>query len=85
MFKSYVNPDKKSVHPAADTGSKPVTEAVRDPNRYLEDIIIHGTPESVTDQIQQLEEEMPLNYLLCAPLSHQTFNFFTEFVLPKFQ
>lgn len=51
--------------------------------RYLEDVIIYGTPEAVTDQLKQLQEEIPLGYLLCAPLSHGTFMTFTEKVLPK--
>ena len=84
MFKSFIDPEKKSVHPQSNPDSLPVAEQVRNPERYLEDIIIHGTPESVIDQIAQLEEEIPLNYLLCAPLSHNTFNLFTEYVLPKF-
>jgi alkanesulfonate monooxygenase SsuD/methylene tetrahydromethanopterin reductase-like flavin-dependent oxidoreductase (luciferase family) len=52
--------------------------------RYVRDVVIHGTPESVTDQIHQLRDEMGLNYLLCAPLSHSSFVSFTENVLPKF-
>ena len=78
------DPQKKSVHPKNHRGSLPVAEHVRNPERYLEDIIIHGTPESVIDQSAQLEEEIPLNDLLCAPLSHNTFTLFTEKVLPKF-
>ncbi len=59
-------------------------DAVQDPvERYLKGIAIHGTPESVVDQLQRLEEEMFLDYLLCAPLSHESFVLFTERVLPK--
>ncbi len=50
----------------------------------MNDVIIHGTPDAVIDQIEQLREEMFLDYLLCAPLSHKTFMLFTEKVLPRF-
>ncbi|MBI2765180.1 MAG: LLM class flavin-dependent oxidoreductase [Chloroflexi bacterium] len=51
--------------------------------RYVSDVIIKGTPEQVIDQLQQLREELPLEYLLCAPLSHDTFVQFTEKVVPR--
>jgi len=51
--------------------------------RYLNGVIIYGTPDEVVDEIQRLKEEMYLGYLLCAPLSHSTFMLFTEKVLLK--
>ncbi len=51
--------------------------------RYLNGVIIYGTPDEVVDEIQRLKEEMYLGYLLCAPLSHSTFMLFTEKVPPK--
>ena len=51
--------------------------------RYLDSVIIHGTPERVLDQIRQLHEEIHLDYLIGAPLSHETFIAFTEKILPK--
>jgi alkanesulfonate monooxygenase SsuD/methylene tetrahydromethanopterin reductase-like flavin-dependent oxidoreductase (luciferase family) len=58
--------------------------AIEDPvERYLDGVAIHGTPESVIDQLQRLREEIPLEYLMCAPLSHESFLLFTERVLPK--
>ena len=50
--------------------------------RYLDEVIVHGTPEKVLDRIRQLHEEIGLDYLLCAPLSHQSFTLLTERVLP---
>ena len=49
----------------------------------MEDVILHGTPESVLDQIRALQETAALNYLLCAPLSQESFALITEKVLPK--
>ncbi|MGH0028248.1 MAG: LLM class flavin-dependent oxidoreductase [Myxococcota bacterium] len=51
--------------------------------RYMKDVVVYGTPESVVDQLQQLEEEIPLDYLLCSTLSHETFELMTERVIPK--
>jgi alkanesulfonate monooxygenase SsuD/methylene tetrahydromethanopterin reductase-like flavin-dependent oxidoreductase (luciferase family) len=51
--------------------------------RYLDEVILHGTPNSVLDQILGLREEIGLDYLLCAPLSHQTFMLLTEQILPR--
>jgi len=57
---------------------------VGDPvERYVSQVILHGTVERVTDQIAQLREEVPLDYLIGAPLSHETFLAFTDKVLPK--
>ncbi|HVC56094.1 MAG TPA: LLM class flavin-dependent oxidoreductase [Stellaceae bacterium] len=51
--------------------------------RYLAEVILHGTPEAVLDEILRLREEIGLDYLLCAPLSHQTFMLLTEKILPR--
>ena len=52
--------------------------------RYLDSVVIHGSPSKVVDKIHQLRERMHLDYLMCAPLSHASFTAFTEQVLPKF-
>jgi alkanesulfonate monooxygenase SsuD/methylene tetrahydromethanopterin reductase-like flavin-dependent oxidoreductase (luciferase family) len=51
--------------------------------RYLDEVILHGTPESVGDEILRLRDEIGLDYLLCAPLSHKSFMLLTERVLPR--
>lgn len=51
--------------------------------RYLDAVILHGTPESVTAEIQRLREEIGLDYLLAAPLSHESFTLLAEKVLPR--
>ena len=58
------------------TGADPV-------QRYLDDVIIHGTPEKVLDQISRLRDEIGLDYLLAAPLSHESFLLLTDEVLPR--
>jgi alkanesulfonate monooxygenase SsuD/methylene tetrahydromethanopterin reductase-like flavin-dependent oxidoreductase (luciferase family) len=51
--------------------------------RYIDSVVIHGTPERVLDQILRLREEIGLEYLIGAPLGHDTFLSFTDRVLPK--
>jgi alkanesulfonate monooxygenase SsuD/methylene tetrahydromethanopterin reductase-like flavin-dependent oxidoreductase (luciferase family) len=58
-------------------------EGVDPIHRYLDEVILHGTPEAVIDQIFRLRDEIGLDYLLCAPLSHETFTLLTEKVLPR--
>jgi alkanesulfonate monooxygenase SsuD/methylene tetrahydromethanopterin reductase-like flavin-dependent oxidoreductase (luciferase family) len=60
--------------------SAPGTDRVK---RYLDEVILHGTPEAVLDQILKLREEIGLDYLLAAPLSHKTFGLLTEKILPR--
>jgi alkanesulfonate monooxygenase SsuD/methylene tetrahydromethanopterin reductase-like flavin-dependent oxidoreductase (luciferase family) len=73
---SYAHPEKGQ--PTAPNA------AYADPaQRYLDGVIIYGTPDAVVDQLMQLRDEMPLEYLLCAPLSHESFLLFTDKVLPR--
>lgn len=82
MFSTYANPKSATntslgKHQAElAKGSDPLT-------RYLDEVVIHGTPEMVVDQLQGLEEELPLNYLLAAPLSHESFQLLTDQVMPR--
>lgn len=70
LLKTYVDPQ--------------MIGAVGDPvQRYVDQVIIHGTVERVVDEIARLREELPLDYLIGAPLSHETFMLFTDKVLPK--
>ena len=69
--------DIASVSPADDDPEKRI-------ERYINEVVICGTPEKVADDLEQYRESMKLNYLLCTPLSHSSFMLFTEKVLPKF-
>jgi alkanesulfonate monooxygenase SsuD/methylene tetrahydromethanopterin reductase-like flavin-dependent oxidoreductase (luciferase family) len=60
----------------------------RDPDedpveRYLKDVAIVGTASEVVDRFKELETEIPMNYLMLAPMSQDTFVRFTRDVLPK--
>ena len=81
---SYINPQRmaftKDLRPAGahtGTGGDPIV-------RYLDGVIIHGSAPRVVDELQRLREEIDLHYLLCAPLSHESFMRLTEDVIPAF-
>lgn len=58
-------------------------EAEVDPvDHYMDDVVIHGSPERVVDQLLALEDRVPLGYLLLSPLSEKTFGLFTDRVFP---
>ncbi len=96
MMGSYLSPNaQQSMGMAKGVGSKggskgapPPPSAVlaaADPvGQYVSDVVICGTPEKVIDDLKRYEEELPLDYLMCAPLSHESFMLFTEKVLPAF-
>jgi alkanesulfonate monooxygenase SsuD/methylene tetrahydromethanopterin reductase-like flavin-dependent oxidoreductase (luciferase family) len=50
---------------------------------YLDDVMIHGTPESVVDQIQAFGEQIGMNYLMAAPMSGRSFRLLTDKVVPR--
>ncbi|MBM3218187.1 MAG: LLM class flavin-dependent oxidoreductase [Candidatus Rokubacteria bacterium] len=75
---AYANPSTRTGPPA------PHHLVPGDPvERYMNDVIIHGTPDRVLDTIAELRETIGLDYLMCAPLSHKSFMLFTDKVLPK--
>jgi alkanesulfonate monooxygenase SsuD/methylene tetrahydromethanopterin reductase-like flavin-dependent oxidoreductase (luciferase family) len=78
MVSSYATPTKRAGPPAPHhvPGVDPV-------ERYMNDVVIRGTPDRVADKVVELSETIGLDYLMCAPLSHQSFTLFTEKVLPK--
>jgi alkanesulfonate monooxygenase SsuD/methylene tetrahydromethanopterin reductase-like flavin-dependent oxidoreductase (luciferase family) len=76
---AYVGPEHGAVRqgPARDFGGKdPVAF-------YLDDVMIHGTAESVADQLQSFGEEIGMTYLMAAPMSGRSFRLLTDKVLPR--
>jgi alkanesulfonate monooxygenase SsuD/methylene tetrahydromethanopterin reductase-like flavin-dependent oxidoreductase (luciferase family) len=75
---SYVGPSRDAHRQEARTfGDK-------DPiDFYLEDVVLHGTPEGVADQIRALEMDAGMTYLMAAPLSRRSFTLLTDRVLPR--
>jgi alkanesulfonate monooxygenase SsuD/methylene tetrahydromethanopterin reductase-like flavin-dependent oxidoreductase (luciferase family) len=62
--------------------NRPAEPGVDPVDRYVNEVIIHGTAEDVVDQIFALREQASLNYLLCAPLSQDSFTLLTDEILP---
>ncbi len=75
MVGAYIGPQHGAAHQDPFGGADPV-------ERYVNEVIIHGTPAAVVDQILALGESAALNYLLCAPLSQESFALLTDKVLP---
>ena len=89
MFGSYLRKGTGAARPSEktqDTSGLPQPDEIdEDPvERYVNDVVITGTPDKVVDDLQRLQEQLPLTYLMCTPLSHSSFELFTEKVLPKF-
>jgi len=63
--------------------SDPTAPGADPVQRYLDGVILHGTPEAVLDDLLRLRQEIGLEYLLCAPLSHRTFTLLTDKILPR--
>jgi alkanesulfonate monooxygenase SsuD/methylene tetrahydromethanopterin reductase-like flavin-dependent oxidoreductase (luciferase family) len=80
---AYINKSKVT---NPDLASQQFMQLDRDAllERYVDEVVIHGTAERVIEQIERLREEIPLEYLMCVPLSHASFMAFTKDVLPHF-
>ena len=79
MFGSYFNAGQGSTQTASKTGTDPQQRL----DEYVSGSVIHGCPERVADILTELEETLPLNYLMTAPLSNRTFIQFVDEVLPR--
>ena len=51
-------------------------------NQYVNEVIIHGSPAKVIEQLQELKETNSFNYLLASILSHETFIRLSDEVIP---
>lgn len=71
MLRTYVNPQGERGDSATLL------------QKYVDQMVIHGTAESVVDQIRRLNQEIHLDYMITAPLSHETFLSFTDHVVPE--
>jgi alkanesulfonate monooxygenase SsuD/methylene tetrahydromethanopterin reductase-like flavin-dependent oxidoreductase (luciferase family) len=80
LVASYIDPKHAQVGLAGAAFLKLDQDPI---DRYLDGVVVWGTPEQVADELLRLREEMFLGYLLCAPLSHRSFTLFTEKVLPR--
>jgi alkanesulfonate monooxygenase SsuD/methylene tetrahydromethanopterin reductase-like flavin-dependent oxidoreductase (luciferase family) len=79
---AYANPNKSGTVRQQLPGHEydPKIDPVE---RYLRDVAIVGTAAEVVDRFKELEVETPMNYLMLAPMSQDSFLRFTKDVLPK--
>jgi alkanesulfonate monooxygenase SsuD/methylene tetrahydromethanopterin reductase-like flavin-dependent oxidoreductase (luciferase family) len=80
---AYANPAKRSIVSATATEAGPPGHQADPVTRYVDDVILWGSPARVADKLAELRETIDLRYLMCAPLSHSSFELFTEQILPK--
>lgn len=73
MFGSYFNSGRGSSH-------SNIEERLES---YVTGNIVYGTSEQVVDKLLELEESIPLKYMVAAPLSHRSFELFTYEVIPQ--
>jgi alkanesulfonate monooxygenase SsuD/methylene tetrahydromethanopterin reductase-like flavin-dependent oxidoreductase (luciferase family) len=79
---SYINASKVTA-PTHDAQAFLQLERDKLMRRYIDSVVIHGSPDRVADRIAALREEMHLDYLMCVPLSHASFTAFTDKVMPN--
>ena len=88
-----VAPTDTEARQVASQGARWLIDAYVDPKRfgvvgdpvqnYVDRVIIHGSPERVVDELARLHQDIHLDYLIGAPLSHQSFLLLTDKVLPR--
>jgi alkanesulfonate monooxygenase SsuD/methylene tetrahydromethanopterin reductase-like flavin-dependent oxidoreductase (luciferase family) len=78
---SYMNPTKATRPTSPDQAILTMDRASK-LQRYLDSVMIHGSPARVRAQLERLRDEAQLRYLMLAPLSHGSFTLFTDEVMP---
>lgn len=79
LVDAYAGPQhshRKSMSPRTYDGKEPA-------QHYVDSVILHGTPEALVDKVAELEETIGLNYLMCAPLSRDSFRLLADKVVPR--
>jgi alkanesulfonate monooxygenase SsuD/methylene tetrahydromethanopterin reductase-like flavin-dependent oxidoreductase (luciferase family) len=82
MLASYVGgkgPPPAEADPDAPMDRQPHLDPV---DRYLQQVMIWGSPAKVIAELEELQETLPLRYLMAAPLSGETFRRLTDEVVP---
>jgi alkanesulfonate monooxygenase SsuD/methylene tetrahydromethanopterin reductase-like flavin-dependent oxidoreductase (luciferase family) len=79
LVDAYAGPQhahRKRMPPRNYDGKEPA-------QHYVDSVILHGTPDSIVDKVAELKETIGLNYLMCAPLSRDTFRLLADKVVPN--
>lgn len=81
MLDSYVG---GAPRPSARPEDRPADfDQAMDPvERYIDQVIVWGSPTTVLARLEELAEQLPLRYLMAAPLSGRSFELLTERIVP---
>ncbi len=82
MLGSYVGTKKGNVVNRGPDAPMDLAADVDPLERYVDEVIVWGSPTKVAAELQELGERIDLRYLMAAPLSGETFDLLTEHVLP---
>lgn len=85
VIDTYKNEAKGSPNPIVTVEVEGELRRLDPAERYLNDVAVWGSPARVVEQLHRLAEEIELDYLMLAPLSHGSFVTFTEKVMPHFR
>ena len=77
MLGSYVTQSK------ATQSHNPTPSSDQRMQLYIDETIIHGCVDHVVDRLNELHEDMYLDYLIAAPLSHRSFLKLVDEVIPR--
>ncbi len=80
---AYMNPSK-ATRPESKDQDILTIEPEAQMARYIDSVVLHGSPCRIIDEIERLRDEICLDYLMVAPLSHTSFLHFTQKVMPHF-
>lgn len=81
MLESYVGRGARPESRPEDRPADFITTL--DPvDRYVEQVMVWGSPTTVVAKLEELRETIPLRYLMAAPLSGRSFTLLTERVVP---
>lgn len=82
MLGSYVGAGKKKVINTGDDAPMDIAADADPLERYVDEVIVWGSPTKVAAELEELAETIDLRYLMAAPLSGETFDLLTEKVMP---
>ena len=82
MLGSYVGGGTRGVRDRGDDAPMDLQPDLDPVERYLDQVMVWGSPSKVIDELQELGETIGLDYLMAAPLSGTSFDLLTEKVLP---
>ncbi len=82
MLGAYVGGDKKKAVNRGDDAPMDRRPDLDPVDRYVDEVMVWGSPAKVIDELTELRESVGIEYLMAAPLSGRSFDLLTSEVLP---